>query len=399
MKKLMILGGSRYALPVIKAAHGLGLHVITADYLPDNAAHKFSDEYCNVSIIDLNATLREAERRQIDGIISFACDPGVVTAAYVAEKLGLPSVGSYEAVSLLQNKGKFRKFLADHGFHVPKAKGYTNINEMMKDTDLYHWPVIVKPADSAGSKGVTKVNDPTGLKPAVEYALSFSHTAEFIIEEFIMADGFPSDSDCFSVDGELKFVSFNSQRFDANAKNPYVPAAFSWPSSMSEGHKKELASELQRLISLLGLKTSLYNVETRVGTDGKAYIMECSPRGGGNRLSECLEYATGVRLIENAVRAAVGMPTVGIVQKPCNGCWAEYVIHAERKGIFNGIVISGELEENVVEKDLWVNIGDLVHPFSAANDSLGTVILRFDDEIQMRERMDKIGNRIKIALV
>ena len=114
MKKLMILGGSRYALPVIRAAHDLGLYVITCDYLPDNIAHKYSDEYCNVSIIDKEATLEAAKRLEIDGIISFACDPGVATAAYVAEKMGLPSVGSYESVSILQNKGKFRKFLADN---------------------------------------------------------------------------------------------------------------------------------------------------------------------------------------------------------------------------------------------------------------------------------------------
>lgn len=94
MQKLMILGGSRFALPVIKEAHELGLYVITCDYLPDNIAHRFSDEYCNVSIIDRDAVLEAAQRLHIDGITSFACDPGVVTAAYVAEKMGLPSAGS-----------------------------------------------------------------------------------------------------------------------------------------------------------------------------------------------------------------------------------------------------------------------------------------------------------------
>ena len=103
-KKLMILGGSRYALPVIEAAHKLGIHVITCDYLPDNYAHRFSDEYCNVSIINKEATLEAAKRLEIDGIVSFACDPGVVTAAYVAEQMGLPNVGPYESVCILQNK-------------------------------------------------------------------------------------------------------------------------------------------------------------------------------------------------------------------------------------------------------------------------------------------------------
>ena len=260
MKKLMILGGSRYALPVIKAAHDLGVYVITADYLPDNIAHKYSDEYCNVSITDMEATLKEAQARNIDGIISFACDPGVVTAAYVAEQMGLPSVGSYEAVSILQNKSHFRAFLAEHGFNVPTAKGYTSIDDALQDVDLFHWPVIVKPTDSAGSKGVNRVDKPEQLSGAIEYALSFSRGKEFIIEDFITQKGYSSDTDSFSVNGELKFVSFNSQRFDANAENPYTPAAFSWPSSMTQEHQKELASEIQRLIKLLGLGTSIYNI-------------------------------------------------------------------------------------------------------------------------------------------
>ena len=86
MKKILLLGGSRYLLPVIKSAHELGLYVITCDYLPDNIAHKYSDEYVNVSIIDKEAVLKTAIEKKIDGIMSFATDPGVVTAAYVAEK-------------------------------------------------------------------------------------------------------------------------------------------------------------------------------------------------------------------------------------------------------------------------------------------------------------------------
>ena len=107
MKKILLLGGSRYLLPVIKSAHELGLYVITCDYLPDNIAHKYSDEYVNVSIIDKEAVLEVAKKLEIDGIMSFATDPGVVTAAYVAEKLGLPYGGSYESVSILQDKRPF----------------------------------------------------------------------------------------------------------------------------------------------------------------------------------------------------------------------------------------------------------------------------------------------------
>ena len=394
----MILGGSRYALPVIKAAHELGLYVITCDYLPDNIAHKYSDEYCNVSIIDKDAVLEAAKKLEINGIVSFACDPGVVTAAYVAEKMGLPSCGSYKSVSILQNKGKFRKFLAEHGFNVPVAKGYTSIKKAVKDIELFNWPVIVKPTDSAGSKGVTRVDDPKELKKGIEYALSFSHCDEFIIEDFITQKGFSSDTDSFSVDGELKFVSFNSQRFDADAENPYTPAAYSWPSSMSDEHQEELKNEIQRLLHLLNMGTSIYNVETREGTDGKAYIMEVSPRGGGNRLAECLHYATGVDLVKNTVRAAVGLPVEGVEQKPYDGCWAEVILHSDKAGIFESLWIADDIKENVFERDLWIEAGTRVGGFSAANEAIGTLVLRFDTDERLQQVMKDINQYVKVVL-
>lgn len=398
MKKLMILGGLRYALPVIKAAQELGIYVITADYLPKNIAHKYSNEYCNVSIIDAEKTLIEAENRNIDGIISFACDPGVLTAAYVAEKMNLPSAGSFEAISILQNKGKFRRFLSDNGFIVPTSKSYTDIDAALKEADMFHYPVIVKPTDSAGSKGVNKVESPDDLPKAIEYALSFSIKNEYIIEDFIEQKGYSSDSDSFSVNGKLEFVSFNSQHFDFNASNPYTPAAYSWPSSISNDHQIELKNEIQRLIKLLGLGTSIYNIETREGTDGKAYIMECSPRGGGNRLSECLEYATGVKLIENSVRAAVGMPIVGIKQCPYNGYWAEVILHSDKPGIFDYLWIDPSIKNYVYENDLWVKHGTKVFGFNAANEAIGTIVMNFDNKDKLDSIMQNISNHVKVIL-
>ncbi len=397
-KRLMLLGGSRYLLPIIDAAKKLGIYTITCDYLPDNFAHKFSDEYCNVSIIDKEAVLNAAKELKIDGVMSFACDPGVATAAYVAEKLGLPSCGPYESVRILQNKGLFRKFLSDNGFVVPVAKGYTDIAKAVSEADQFNWPIIVKPTDSAGSKGVTRVDDPAKLEESIRYALSFSHCDEFIIEDFIEKKGFSSDSDGFSVDGELKFVSFSSQRFDEKADNPYTPSAYSWPSSISAEHQEELRSEIQRLLKLLNMRTSVYNIEVRESTAGKAYIMEVSPRGGGNRLSEMLRYATGVDLITNAVRAAVGLPTEGVEQKPYNGCWSEVILHSDSAGVYDRLWVSEEIKANVVEEDLWIKPGDAVKGFSAANEAIGTLVLRFDTEERLQEVMGDLPRFVKVLL-
>lgn len=105
---------------------------------------------------------------------------------------------------------------------------------------------------------------------------------------------------------------------------------------MTKEQEDELTSELQRLLRLLNMRTSIYNIETRIGTNGKPYIMEVSPRGGGNRLAEMLYYATGVDLIANAVRAAVGDDVIDVVQKPYNGHWAEVILHADKDGHFVG---------------------------------------------------------------
>ncbi len=397
-KRLMLLGGNRYQLPVIRAAHELGYYVITCDYLPDNYAHKFSDEYCNVSIIDKEAVLEAARRLGVDGIMSFACDPGVTVAAYVAEQMGLPSVGSYEAVSILQNKGRFRRFLAENGFNVPMAKEYTDAEEALKDTAMFRWPVMVKPTDSAGSKGVSRIDEPRGLPEAIANALEHSFKKEFIVEEFLEKVGCSSSTDIFSVDGELKFVSFDAQHFDEGAMNPYTPAAHSWPPTIAEGHRKELGGELQRLISLLGLKTSIYNVETMECTDGKAYIMECTPRGGGNRLAEMAQYMTGVDMIKASVLAAVGEPVTGVEQGHCSGYWAEVILHSYKAGVFKGLWVSQEIQKNVIETDLWAGEGDYVGEFNGANNSFGTLVLRFTDEDEMRKVLNNVKKYIKIIL-
>lgn len=395
----MLLGGLRYLKPVIDAAHKQGYYVITADYLPNNIAHKWSDEYCNVSIIDKVAVLKEAQRLQIDGIMSFACDPGVVTASYVQNKMGLPSFGPFESVEILQNKDKFRAFLAKNGFNVPQAKGFDSVEAAMEEIYWYPWPVIVKPTDAAGSKGVTRVDKAEDLKPALEYAMEHSISGHIIVEEFIDKQGCSSDTDSFSENGKLKFVSFCAQRFDADATNPYTPAAYSWPSTFTKEQEEYLTSEIQRLITLLNLKTVVYNIEVRVAPNGKPYIMELTPRGGGNRLCEMLRYATGVDMITAITRAMVGDPILEpIEQKPYNGHWAEIILHADKNGIFDHLEISKDLPAEVVEEDLWVVKGDKVESFEGANNAIGTLVLKFQTAEKLEKAITNQSEWLKVVV-
>lgn len=388
MKKLMILGGSRYIIPVIKKAHDMGIYVITCDFLPENIAHKYSDQYCNVSIIDKEATLKKAQELQINGVISFACDPGVITAAYIAEKMNLPFQGSYESVRVLQDKGLFREFLTTNKFNCPKAKRYTDKIDPYRDIDYFNWPVIVKPVDSAGSKGISKVETKEELSVAIKKAIEQSHNGAFIIEEFLHFDGFHSSADIFTVNGKIEFVSYSDQLFDRKAANPYAPTYIIWPSTMKKYYQDELTRETQRLMNLLGMRTGIYNVESCVA-NGKVYLMEVSPRGGGCKIAELEHLAYGIDFIENEIRMALDMPLVDMKQKECMGNWCEMVVHSlcDKEGVLNSICIDDEIERKyLMIKDLSVKKGDLIEAFTGANMSLGDLIFKFES----REQLDRI---------
>ena len=399
MKKLMLLGGLRYLIPLIEEAHKMGVYVITADYLPRNIAHQYSDEYCNVSIIDKEAVLAKARELKIDGILSHAVDPGVTTAAYVAEQMGLPFQCSYKAACILQDKSLFRKFLSEHGFNCPKAKGFDNAEDALKGTDYFNWPVIVKPVDSAGSKGVTKVENKTDLPKAIETALSASLSKNFVIEDFLDKVGAQSSADVFTVDGKLVYPAYSDQLFDANAANPYTPAIEIWPTSMEQKYQDDLTNQLQRLFTLLNVKSGIYNVESRVCSNGKAYIMEVSPRGGGNRIAELQDMATGQSLIRNEIKKALGMDLDNITTPIYDGVWCNYILHSSKEGTLVSVDIDAEFQKkHVRDIGLIAKPGDKIVPFTGANTSLGTLFLRFDSREELDKSLNNVSSWLSIQL-
>lgn len=408
-KKIMFLGGIPYIIPAIQAAHDLGYYVITADYLPNNPAHKFSDEYVNVSVIDKEATLAVACAKQVDGVLSFAVDPAATTAAYVCEQMGLPNVGPYRSVEILQNKTLFRQFLADNGFNVPLSAGFdqSSITNIKSQITNFQWPLIVKPADGSGSKGVTKVECIEDLDAAVEVAFAKSLSKRIIVEEFIELQGFQSGSDSFSIDGKLVFCSFDDQRFDSRAINPYTPASHSWPSTMPEDAQLYLFNELQRLLTLLHMGTALYNIEVRIGTNGKPYIMEVSPRAGGNRIAELLSLATGCDLVKSSVAAAMGdADVVSSCLSPLppsplasyNGIWFDLILHSEHAGIYRGLQMDDYIKKNIIRENLSVQLGEAVHGFDCATNTLGSLFMRFDTRDELDDFIEHQMELVKVVV-
>ena len=396
MKRVLMLGGSIYQTYAIKEAVKLGYYVITCDYLPGNPGHKFAHEYHNVSTTDKEAVLALARELKVDGVVAYASDPAAPTAAYVCEKLGLPT-SPFRSVEILSKKHLFRKYLAENGFNVPKANSYTIFEEAEQDLKNFHLPVMVKPVDSSGSKGVNKLTDPSQLKAFFEDALSYSRDKIVLIEEFIVKAGPQISGDAFSVDGKLVFHCLGNEFYSTKVDKDFAPLGECWPTVMPQEVIDTLAEDLQRLISSLGMKSNAYNVEAIYGTDGKVYILELGARSGGSLIPQVTALATGVDMVPYVIKAAMGEDCSDLKMAPVKGFWSNYMAHSNETGLYDGIEYDKEFgEKHLVDYVTDTQLGDPVHKYRDAQDCVGELILKYDSQKEMFDIIENMDRHFRI---
>ena len=402
-KKLLMLGGSLYQTYAIKEAKRLGYYVITCDYLPENPGHKLSDEYYNISTTDKEAVLELARKLNVDGVIAYASDPAAPIAAYVCEELGLPT-SPYKSVTILSNKDLFREFLLKNGFNCPKAMGFVCYEDALAKIDEFELPVMVKPVDSSGSKGINKLTDKSELKEFIEDALNYSLSKRFLIEEFIVKRGHQISGDAFSVDGKLVFHCFGNEFYNPNVDKDFAPLGECWPFQMDHKYIEDLERQLQKLFSLLGMESNAYNIEAIVGQDDKVYLLEVGARSGGSLIPQVIKYATGVDMVTWVVQAAAGdkidcSALKGGKEIPICGFWSNYMVHSNETGLFESIAFDSNFsQKHLVEWVTNLKEGDLIHRFRSAQDCIGELILKYDDLGQMFDVINNIDKFIHITV-
>lgn len=397
MKKILLLGGSAQQIVAIETAKRMGYYTVLCDYLTDNPGQNYADKFYLVSTTDKEAVLKVAEEECVDGVLAYASDPAAPTAAYVAEKLNLPG-NPYESVEILCNKDKFREFLKKHGFCTPEAKGYSCIESALEDIckGVFHLPVIVKPVDSSGSKGVGRIDNVNNAEEKLEYAMVFSRCKRIIIEEFVEKFGYQIAGDGLSVNGELVFRYFANDHFNPNCENPFVPVSASFPYNMPAMVQDRIHMEIQRLLSKLNMNTSTYNFDLRIDKDYNVYLMEVAPRDGGNYIPQIIKYATGVDLVEYSIKAAMGEKIDKSGFGKPDGYYSYYAVHSLKDGILKKIVINENAQ--VLENHILKKPGDKVDSFTGANSTLGCLLMKFDSLEQMLDMMDNSDKWIKVIL-
>ena len=393
-KKILFLGGAYAQIPIIQEAKNRGWFVVTCDYLPENPGHKIADEYYNVSTTDYEGVLNLALKIKPDFVHSYASDPAAPIAAYVSEKLRLPG-NSYESVKILGEKDLFRKFLVDNSFNAPKSVTL-EINDDTKEIINYlNFPVIVKPTDSSGSKGVIKISESTQLLEAINYAMFFSRSKKVIIEEYIEKSGPQLHGDGFVVNGKLEFMYLGDHHYNTKI-NPFVPYSTTWPSSISENKISLVKNEIDKAIKLSGFKNGAINIEVRLKDRGDIYIMEIGPRSGGNFVPQVIKHATGFDAIKATLDMFENIPTV---QSKTNKEYAAYyVLHSETDGILKNIEIKSDIKSHIIEYHQYIKTGDTVKAFQGANAAIGILLLKFKTRKEMDYYISNMNQFIIIQI-
>lgn len=406
VKSILLLGGSKQQVIAIETAKRLGYRTVLCDYLPDNPGQYMADIFYQESTTDRKKMLEIARAEGVSGVLAYSSDPAAPTAAFVAEQLGLPT-NPLSSVKTLSEKHLFRKHLQDNGFPCPisvpiDVRGASPSGLVdCAASEKMRYPVVLKPTDSSGSKGISIIEGPDlGVyDAALAHAKEFSRNGILVLEEYISAS-FPRviGGDVFVVDGEVRFWGLMSCMRDSKLGG-LVPIGERNPSGLNPKQDVAVRDAIQRLVTSLGIRFGELNVEIIMGAENVPFFLELGARAGGNMIPVQLSDISGIDLIEANVRYAMGDSSLNVDFDGSDKAYATYVLHGDREGVFEGVDIAASIESHIYRSAMYVEQDAKVSRFDGANKALGVYFLKFDDAIQMERMLEGIQELITPIIV
>ena len=331
--------------------------VTTCDNNPNNIAHKYSNYYTNINLLDLDNLIHYVYQGNFDIIAAFSSDIGAVAVDYINTKI-CRNFNAPNAIKTMANKKKFRLFLKEHEFNVPE---FQIINSQNNHNALnIKIPAIIKPVDRAGSKGICKINCNKDIQEKISNALNVSFTKEVIIEEFIITKYNHIHGDALVQDGELVFYCLGEQYFGKNSLEFY-PIATLFPSATPDYILEKIKILLESFIKKIGYKNGAINIEVRVDENDKIYFIELAPRHGGNYIAKTISYFMNVNLAALYFDILIGKK-INVIPSPNNNSTVfQFSLRCEVEGIYNSTHLN--LNDNrflILESHQLKHKGDII---------------------------------------
>jgi biotin carboxylase len=383
VKRLLVLGAGPAQLGLLRAARERGLFVIALDRDPAAPGFEFADRRAVVSSEDEPAIGMLAAAEELDGVIAPGIDWPVAIAARVAARLGLSHPLSPETAAVAVSKLRQRERLAEHGVPQPEWRVVT---EAPDDLPV---PVVVKPPDRQGQKGLTLVRDREHLQEAVERAVEASRTNVALVEELI--EGPEVTVNAFSTGGDFHPLTVNDRITATDEAAFGVALAHAWPSE----HDVEGAVEVARAAATaLGIENGPTYTQVVLGPDGPS-VMELAARVGGGHDAELCLAAVGVDLNGLALAAALGEPLEVPNPQPEGGACVRFLVApAGRLERFDGMD-EALAQEGIVDARVYRRPGWTFTPLRRGADRAGFVLATGSSRDDALSKADRAAELIR----
>jgi carbamoyl-phosphate synthase large subunit len=309
----MILGAGRCQVPIIKQAQQMGFETIAVSIGGDYPGLSVADKSYEVDVREKEKILEIARQERICGILTDQTDIPVPSVAYVAEEMGLPGIGC-DCALRFTNKYKMRQFCEEIGIPVPRYFLASSLSEAREQAQHLGFPFMVKPVDSQGSRGVTKVNHLDELEGKFQNAMSYSASGHAILERFlpwmeIVVQGFVSDYDYTNL------IIGDRDYFDL--PDMFIPKKTMFPSLLAEELKQKILELDSHLIKGFGPKFGITHNEYLVNDQtGEVCLGETAIRGGGVFISsDLVPLACGANVNKLLIEIASGKRKNSVIDK------------------------------------------------------------------------------------
>lgn len=299
-RKLAIIGASYLQQPLVEKAKEMGLETLCFAWEEGAVCKTLCDRFYPISIVEKEAILKVCEQERIDAVTTIASDVAVLTVNFVASRMGLP--GNDDSISqTVTNKYLMRRCFLENDIPSPRFCLAEGIVPEVAET--FRFPVIVKPTDRSGSRGVEKVESVTDLWAAVERACRESFQKKAVIEEFV--EGREVSVESISFEGK-HYVLQITDKVTTGAPF-FVELEHHQPSSLPKEIKEKVGAVVLKALDALHIEYGASHAELKITGDGDMRVIEIGARMGGDFIgSDLVQLSTGYDFLKGVIEVALG---------------------------------------------------------------------------------------------